>query len=112
MSELEKVGNGNESNSQIMTVEYVQDNFDDVLDKIGVAVSDASLKILDAYNKANLEYEIDLVANKIRSNIGDNIAFEIFMGGLYSEFNADPSRDMVETIICRLQASKYCGDTS
>lgn len=105
-------GNDNDNGIKLITVEYVQANFDEVLEKIDVVVRDASLKILDAHNRAILEYEIDLVANKIRSNIGDNIAFEIFVGGLYSEFSADPSIDMAETVIYRLRTSKYCGDVS
>jgi hypothetical protein len=65
------------------------------------------LKILDAHNKAMLEYEIDIVANKIRSDIGDNIAFEIFIGDLYNKFNTDPSPCIAEKIIGELQTSKY-----
>ena len=100
-----KIGDGEDMN--IITVEYAQDNFDEVLAKICDVVNDASLKILDAHNRAMLEYEIDLIANKIRSQIGDNIAFEIFMGGLYSDFSADPSPHMAEMIIYELRMSKY-----
>lgn len=98
-----KIGDGKE----VITMEYARANFEEVLTKIDLVVRDASLKILDAHNKAMLEYEIDLIANKIRSNIGDNIAFEIFMSGLYSEFNAKPTPDIAEMIICKLRTSKY-----
>ena len=90
-----------------ITVEYAQNNFEDVLANITDITREQSLKILDAHNKAMLEYEIDTIANKIRSNIGDNIAFEIFMGDLYNEFNATPSPCIAEKIIGKLQTSKY-----
>lgn len=90
-----------------LTVEYVQTNFEDVLANITDITREQSLKILDAHNKAMLEYEIDTVANKIRSDIGDNIAFEIFMGDLYNEFSTDQSPCMAEKIIGKLQTSKY-----
>jgi hypothetical protein len=90
-----------------ITVEYAQTHFEDVLANITDITREQSLKILDAHNKAMLEYEIDSVANKIRSDIGDNIAFEIFMGDLYNEFNATPSPCIAEKIIDKLQTSKY-----
>jgi hypothetical protein len=90
-----------------ITVEYAQTNFEDVLAKITDIKREQSLKIIDAHNKAMLEYEIDTIANKIRSDIGDNIAFEIFMGDLYSEFSTTPSSCIAEKIIGKLQTSKY-----
>jgi hypothetical protein len=93
--------------AKIITTEYAQTNFDNVLAEIDVITRDASLKILDAHNKAMLEYEIDSIANKIRSDIGDNIAFEMFMGDLYSEFNNNSTLNIAEKIIGKLHASKY-----
>jgi hypothetical protein len=93
--------------AKLITMEYAHTNLDDVLAEIAVITRDASLKILDAHNKAMLEYEIDAIANKIRSDIGDNIAFEMFMGGLYSEFNTNPSPNIAEIIIGKLHTSKY-----
>jgi hypothetical protein len=90
-----------------LAAEYVQTNFEEVLAKITDITREQSLKILDAHNKAMLEYEIDAVANKIRSDIGDNIGFEIFMSDLYNEFSTNQSPCMAEKIIGKLQTSKY-----
>jgi hypothetical protein len=104
-AEMDKV-----ADTKILTVEYVQNNFDDVLAEIVVITNDATLKILDAHNKAMLECEIDFIANKIRGDIGDNIAFEMFLGGLYSEFSSSPTPDMTEKIIYKLRMSRYYKD--
>jgi hypothetical protein len=93
--------------TKIITVEYAHTHFDEILAEIAVITRDVSLKILDAHNKTMLEYEIDAIANKIRSDIGDNIAFEMFMGSLSSEFYTNPSPNIAEIIIGKLHTSKY-----
>jgi len=90
-----------------ITLDEALADFDGVMEKIGVMTYDATQKVFDAHNRAMLEEQIDIVANRIRVDIGDNIAFEMLLNGLYHDFNANPSPNVAEIIIGRLNNSRY-----
>lgn len=90
-----------------ITLDEALADFDDVMEKIGVMTYDATQKVFDIHNRTILEEQIDIVANRIRINIGDNIAFEMLLSDLYSDFNANPSPNVAEIILAKLNNSRY-----